>query len=213
LPSAFSERTKDVLNDTCDQAWRNSLCHERSKRRSESLRRQPCRFWEPQGCPCSQAVPRRQPLERPQPNRRHRTSRLVKQPFLAKRKSPTSIWRPSMCSTRKVLECRRAACNSPEEAAAVAGAAAVAEAAVEDAALAAEAVASVAEGAVAPAACRGAPAAGASIFGSCRQLQFVLAGPAASNRLRTVARTAAYRNQWGSGATKIRRSLIEKRGR
>ena len=145
-----------------------TLCHVRSKRRSESLRRRRCQFWGPLDCPCSQGAPRRQPLDRRQPRRRHRTSRPIYQPFSAKRKSPTSIWPPSMCSTRKAPECRRAACSSPEEAAAVAGAAAVAEAAAEDAAMdaasaAAEAVVSAAEGAVAPAASHGAPAAGARV--------------------------------------------------
>lgn len=199
MPSAFSERTKDMLNDKCDQAWRNSLCHVRSKRRSESLRRKPCRFWEPPGCLCSQAAPRRQPLDRRRPRRRHRTSRPIKQPFLAKRNSPTSTWRRSMFSTRKAPECLRAAYSSPEEAAAVAGAvAAVAEDAAEAAEAAEVVVLAAAEGAVAPAASRGAPAAGASIFGSCRQMQVVLAGPAASNRRWTVVCTAAHRNPWAA---------------
>src|SRR5262249_45881452 len=72
-----------------------------------------------------------------------------------------------MFSTRKALDCRRAAYRLPGEAAAAAGAVAAAEAAEdadEDASAAEAVVAGVAaEDAVARAACRGAPAGGARL--------------------------------------------------
>ncbi len=87
--------------------------------------------------------------------RRRRPLDLVIRSRSARKKSPTSAWRRSMCSTRKTRRRRRTACRSPGVVAAVA----VAVAGAEVAAAVAVAVAAVVAAAVA--ALRGALAASA----------------------------------------------------
>jgi nucleoid-associated protein YgaU len=154
--------------------WRTPKRRTRSRLRSDGARGR-CRSWGPPACPWrSEAAHQR--LLRPRMHR-CKTPDRIPSSLWVRRKSPTSAWRRSMSSTRRIPRHRWAVSSSPaggvaamdvaaaEEAAAARRAAVAGTAAPQPAAEAAQAAEAAAAGGEAAAAAVAAAAAGRAING------------------------------------------------
>ncbi len=138
---AYNSDAHSIYRATCPQVWEDSKWRVRNNLQSETAGVRPSPFWESPVCHLLWPVGRlRQQAERRRMCRR-RTPRPNISSSSARKRSPTSACRPSMCSTRKTPRHPRRATSSPGVADVAAAGAAVAAAAGEAAAVAVAVVA------------------------------------------------------------------------
>jgi hypothetical protein len=127
VPSVKSFCSNDRAK-TCSRYGRNSKCRVRSKLRSESVGVKPYRYWGLPGYRYHWRVERpHQPADRRRMSRR-KTPHQTTKSFSVRRKSPTSVCRRSMSSTKKTPQHLRSARKLPGVAGAAAAAAGAAAA-------------------------------------------------------------------------------------